>query len=156
MSAMLALVLAGNLLTLFIGWELTSIMSFLLIGFNHERADARRGALQALMVTGTGGLALLVGLVLMGTAAGSMELSQVIANDTLRESPWYTAFTVLILLGCFTKSAQWPFHFWLPGAMSAPTPASAYLHSATMVKAGIYLLFRLYPALAIPRCGRTV
>jgi NADH:ubiquinone oxidoreductase subunit 5 (subunit L)/multisubunit Na+/H+ antiporter MnhA subunit len=147
MSAMLVVVLAGNLLTLFIGWELTSVISFLLIGFNRDSDEARSGALQALIVTGMGGLALLVGIALLGTAAGSMELSTVIANTTLRESPWYTAFTLLILIGCFTKSAQWPFHFWLPGAMSAPTPASAYLHSATMVKAGIYLLLRLYPAL---------
>ncbi len=147
MSAMLVLVLAGNLLTLFIGWELTSIISFLLIGFNRDSEEARAGALRALIVTGGGGLALLVGLVLLGTASGSMELSQVISNTQLRESPFYTAFTVLILIGCFAKSAQFPFHFWLPGAMSAPTPASAYLHSATMVKAGIYLLLRLYPVL---------
>jgi len=147
MTAMLIVVFSGNLLTLFIGWELTSIISFLLIGFNRDSEEARSGALQALIITGMGGLALLVGVSLLGTTAGSMELSEVIANTTLRESPWYTAFTVLILVGCFTKSAQWPFHFWLPGAMSAPTPASAYLHSATMVKAGIYLLLRLYPAL---------
>ena len=147
MSAMLALVLAGNVLTLFIAWELTSILSFLLISFHGERAEARSGALQALMITAGGGLALLVGLVLLGTASGSMELSQIIANANLRESPLYSAFTVLILLGCFSKSAQFPFHFWLPGAMSAPTPASAYLHSATMVKAGIYLLMRLSSAL---------
>ena len=147
MSAMLVVVLAGNLLTLFIGWELTSIISFLLIAFDPDSEEARKGALQALIITGGGGLALLVGLVLLGTAAGSMELPQIIANSSVRESPWYTAFTVLILAGCFTKSAQWPFHFWLPSAMSAPTPASAYLHSATMVKAGIYLLLRLYPVL---------
>lgn len=147
MSAMLVVVLSGNLLMLFIGWELTSILSFLLISFNRESDEARKGAVQAVMVTGAGGLALLVGLVLLGTAAGSMEISQILAGTTLHESPWLTAMTVLILVGCFTKSAQWPFHFWLPGAMSAPTPASAYLHSATMVKAGIYLLIRLYPAL---------
>ncbi len=146
-SAMLLLVLAGNLLTLFIGWELTSIISFLLIGFNRDSAEARSGALQALIITGGGGLALLVGLVLLGTASGSMELPQVLTNTHLQASPWYSAFTGLIMLACFTKSAQWPFHFWLPGAMSAPTPASAYLHSATMVKAGIYLLLRLYPVL---------
>jgi multicomponent Na+:H+ antiporter subunit A len=148
MSAMLVVVLAGNLLTLFIGWELTSVISFLLIAFDRDSEQARKGALQALIITGGGGLALLIGLVLLGTAAGSMELSQIIANNSLRESPWYTAFTVLILAGCFTKSAQWPFHFWLPSAMSAPTPASAYLHSATMVKAGIYVLLRLYPVLS--------
>ncbi|MCC6892688.1 MAG: DUF4040 domain-containing protein [Anaerolineae bacterium] len=147
MSAMLVVVMAGNVLTLFIGWELTSIISFLLVSFNGEGEDARKGALQALIITGGGGLALLVGLVMLGTAAGSMQLDQIIASTTLRESPLYTAFTILIFVGCFTKSAQWPFHFWLPGAMSAPTPASAYLHSATMVKAGIYLLLRLSPAL---------
>jgi NADH:ubiquinone oxidoreductase subunit 5 (subunit L)/multisubunit Na+/H+ antiporter MnhA subunit/multisubunit Na+/H+ antiporter MnhB subunit len=147
MSAMLAVVLAGNVLTLFIAWELTSVLSFLLIGFYGARDDARNGALQALIITGGGGLALLVGLVLLGTAAGSMELSQIIANTSLRDNPLYSAFTVLILLGCFSKSAQFPLHFWLPGAMSAPTPASAYLHSATMVKAGIYLMLRLSPAL---------
>jgi NADH:ubiquinone oxidoreductase subunit 5 (subunit L)/multisubunit Na+/H+ antiporter MnhA subunit/multisubunit Na+/H+ antiporter MnhB subunit len=147
MSAMLAVVLAGNVLTLFIAWELTSVLSFLLIGFYGTRDEARSGALQALIITAGGGLALLVGLVLMGTAAGSMELSQIIANTSLRESPLYSAFTVLILIGCFSKSAQFPLHFWLPGAMSAPTPASAYLHSATMVKAGIYLMLRLSPAL---------
>ncbi|HEX2906379.1 MAG TPA: proton-conducting transporter membrane subunit [Phototrophicaceae bacterium] len=148
MSAMLVVVLAGNLLTLFIGWELTSVISFLLIGFNRDSDAARRGALQALIVTGAGGLALLVGLVLLGTAAGTMEISQLLASGELHNHPWYTAFTILILVGCFTKSAQWPFHFWLPGAMNAPTPASAYLHSATMVKAGIYLLLRLAPVLS--------
>jgi NADH:ubiquinone oxidoreductase subunit 5 (subunit L)/multisubunit Na+/H+ antiporter MnhA subunit len=147
MSAMLALVLAGNVLTLFIAWELTSILSFLLIGFQGEREDARRGALQALIITAGGGLSLLVGLVLLGTAAGSMQISQILSQTALHDHPWYSAFTILILIGCFTKSAQFPFHFWLPGAMSAPTPASAYLHSATMVKAGIYLLLRLAPAL---------
>ena len=147
MGAMLALVLAGNVLTLFIAWELTSVLSFLLISFYGTRTEARSGALQALMITGGGGLALFVGLVLMGTASGSMELSQIIANTALRDHPWYGAFTILILVGCFSKSAQFPFHFWLPGAMSAPAPASAYLHSATMVKAGVYLLLRLAPAL---------
>lgn len=147
MSAMLAVVLAGNVLTLFIAWELTSVLSFLLIGFYGERETARSGALQALIITAGGGLALLVGLVLLGMAADSMELSEILANSTLRDNPWYSAFTVLILIGCFSKSAQFPLHFWLPGAMNAPTPASAYLHSATMVKAGIYLLLRLSPAL---------
>lgn len=147
MSAMLIVVMAGNVLTLFIGWELTSIISFLLVSFNRDSEAARKGALQALMITGGGGLALLVGLVMIGTAAGSMELSQIITSPTLRENPLYTAYTILIFLACFTKSAQFPFHFWLPGAMSAPTPASAYLHSATMVKAGIYLLLRLSPAM---------
>ena len=147
MSAMLVLVLAGNVLTLFIAWELTSVLSFLLIGFYGEREAARSGALQALIITAGGGLALLIGLVLMGTVSGSTELSQIIAHASLRDHPWYSAFTVLILIGCFSKSAQFPLHFWLPGAMSAPTPASAYLHSATMVKAGIYLMLRLSPTL---------
>ncbi len=147
MSAMLALVLAGNVLTLFIAWELTSILSFCLIGFHGTREDARKGALQALIITAGGGLALLVGLILLGTASGSMQISQILSSPSLQTHPWYSAFTLLILIGCFSKSAQFPFHFWLPGAMSAPTPASAYLHSATMVKAGIYLLLRLSPAL---------
>lgn len=156
MGAMLALVFSGNILTLFIAWELTSILSFLLIGFNGQQEAARKGALQALMITGAGGLALLVGLVLLGTAAGSSEFSQILSSEALREHPWYTGFTVLILLGCFTKSAQFPFHFWLPGAMSAPTPASAYLHSATMVKAGVYLLLRLSPVLGDTNFWQTV
>jgi multicomponent K+:H+ antiporter subunit A len=147
-SSMLALVTAGNLITLFVAWELTSIMSFLLIGFKGNDAEARSGSLQALVITGAGGLALFGGLLLLGSAAGSMELSQVLANgDFLHNHPWYTVITILVMLGAFSKSAQFPLHFWLPGAMSAPTPASAYLHSATMVKAGIYLLLRLYPVL---------
>jgi NADH:ubiquinone oxidoreductase subunit 5 (subunit L)/multisubunit Na+/H+ antiporter MnhA subunit/multisubunit Na+/H+ antiporter MnhB subunit len=147
-GSMLALVLAGNVLTLFIAWELTSITSFLLIGFYGKSEAARRGASQALMITGGGGLALLVGLLLMGSASVSLELADLLANgELLRAHPWYTAFVILILIGCFSKSAQFPLHFWLPGAMSAPTPASAFLHSATMVKAGIYLLARLSPIL---------
>ncbi|MBE2268271.1 MAG: DUF4040 domain-containing protein, partial [Anaerolinea sp.] len=148
MSAMLALVLAGNVLTLFIAWELTSILSFLLISFYQEKDGARNGALQALIITGGGGLALLIGLLLLGTAAGSTQIADILGSEALRDHPYYVAFTVLILIGCFSKSAQFPFHFWLPGAMSAPTPASAYLHSATMVKAGIYLLLRLSPVLS--------
>jgi multicomponent Na+:H+ antiporter subunit A len=146
MVAMLGLVTAGNLITLFLFWELTSITSYLLIGYKHKSADARDAALQALLVTGGGGLALLAGLLLMGMAAGSFELSAILASD-LQAHPLYGGMVVLILAGAFTKSAQFPFHFWLPGAMSAPTPASAYLHSATMVKAGVYLLARLTPAL---------
>jgi len=147
-GSMLALVLAGNVLTLFIAWEATSIISFLLIGFYGGDSAARRGASQALMITGGGGLALLVGLLLMGGAGGSLQIADLLANgDVLRAHPWYTAMVILILIGCFSKSAQFPLHFWLPGAMSAPTPASAFLHSATMVKAGIYLLARLSPAL---------
>jgi multicomponent Na+:H+ antiporter subunit A len=147
MGAMLGVVLADNVLTLFVFWELTSVASYLLIGLDHQREKARKAALQALVVTGVGGLALLVGLVLLGRAAGSMELTRIIATDGLADSPLYPAILVLVLLGCFTKSAQLPFHFWLPSAMEAPTPVSAYLHSSTMVKAGIYLLARLNPAL---------
>jgi NADH:ubiquinone oxidoreductase subunit 5 (subunit L)/multisubunit Na+/H+ antiporter MnhA subunit len=147
MSAMLGVVLAGNVLTLFCAWELTSITSFFLIGFKGKKdPDARSSALRALTVTGAGGLALLGGLSLMGAAAGSFTLSDILATD-LQAHPWYVAMTVLVLLGAFTKSAQVPFHFWLPGAMAAPSPASAYLHAATMVKAGVYLVLRLYPPL---------
>lgn len=146
-GAMLGVVFSGNLITLFIAWELTSITSFLLIGFKGAKSpDARYGAMQALLVTGAGGLALIVGLVLMGVAGGSFELQTLITMN-LADHPWYTGMTILIMLGAFTKSAQYPFHFWLPGAMAAPSPASAFLHSATMVKAGVYLLARLYPTL---------
>jgi NADH:ubiquinone oxidoreductase subunit 5 (subunit L)/multisubunit Na+/H+ antiporter MnhA subunit/multisubunit Na+/H+ antiporter MnhB subunit len=147
-GAMLALVTAGNVLTLFIAWELTSIISFLLIGFKGKDPDARHGALQALMITGGGGLALLVGLLLMGGAAGGYAMAQLLTSgDMLRVHPWYVAIAVLLMIGAFSKSAQFPLHFWLPQAMTAPTPASAFLHSATMVKAGIYLLARFAPVL---------
>lgn len=146
-GAMLWLVFSGNLITLFIAWELTSIMSFLLIGFKGNKyASAREGAARALVVTAGGGLALLVGLLLLGSAGGSYELNELLALN-LTEHTWYIPMTLLIMLGAFTKSAQFPFHFWLPGAMDAPTPASAFLHSATMVKAGVYLLVRLHPTL---------
>lgn len=145
-GSMLGVVLSGNLILLFVCWELTSIFSFLLIGFDGEKPEARSGAAQALVITGGGGLALLIGLILMGAAGGSFDLAQIL-NAPLRDHPYYSAITVLILIGCFTKSAQVPFHFWLPGGMTAPTPASAYLHSATMVKAGVYLLARFYPTL---------
>jgi NADH:ubiquinone oxidoreductase subunit 5 (subunit L)/multisubunit Na+/H+ antiporter MnhA subunit/multisubunit Na+/H+ antiporter MnhB subunit len=145
-GSMLWLVMAGNVLAMFIAWELTSITSFLLISFKSKYEDARGGALQALMITGGGGLALVVGLLLMGAAAGSMEFTDILAAP-LTDHPWYMAMVILIALGAFTKSAQFPFHFWLPGAMKAPSPASAFLHSATMVKAGIYLLARVYPAI---------
>ena len=148
MASMLGLVLADNLLALFVFWELTSLSSYLLIGFDHEREKARAAALQALLVTGGGGLALLVGLLLLGQAGGSLELSTLIGHaGDLRSHPLYVPGLLLVLLGAFTKSAQFPFHFWLPSAMEAPTPVSAYLHSATMVKAGVYLLARLSPAL---------
>ncbi len=149
MAAMLGLVLADNLLLLAICWELTSLASFLLIGHWHDRADARRGARMALLVTGAGGLALLAGVLLLGQMAGSFRLDVVLAaGDRIRADPAYVPMLLLILLAVFTKSAQFPWHFWLPEAMAAPTPVSAYLHSATLVKAGIFLLARLHPALA--------
>jgi len=147
--AMTGVVLADNLLTLFVFWELTSITSYLLIGFNHTEAKSRRNALQALLVTGMGGLALLAGFILIYAVVGSFDLEVVLASgDALRADPLYPAILTLVLLGAFTKSAQVPFHFWLPNAMAAPTPVSAYLHSATMVKAGVFLLARLHPALS--------
>lgn len=149
MVSMLGAVLADDLIVLFVFWELTTITSYLLIGFSHEQAAARRSALQGLLVTGAGGLALLAGLLLMGEAVGSYRISTIVATgDWLRAHPDYPLMLALVLAGAFTKSAQFPFHFWLPNAMAAPTPVSAYLHSATMVKAGIYLLARLHPALA--------
>ena len=148
MGSMLGLVLASNVLTLFIFWELTSITSYLLIGFDHRRKEARAAALQALLVTGLGGLAMLAGLLLMGQVAGTYSITEMLERpEALRSSALAPAITILVLLGCFTKSAQFPFHFWLPGAMEAPTPISAYLHSSTMVKAGIYLMARLNPVL---------
>lgn len=146
MGAMLGLVLADNLITLFVFWELTTVSSFMLIGFNHEDAESRQKAHQGLMVTVIGGLALMTGFIMLGFAAGSYELSDIVQQD-LSTHALYLPMLVLILLGAFTKSAQTPFHFWLPNAMAAPTPVSAYLHSATMVKAGIYLLARLQPTL---------
>lgn len=148
MGAMLGVVLSDNVVTLFVFWELTSLTSYLLVGFESSKAAARRSALQALLITGTGGLALLAGVILLAEAGGSWEMSELArAAEVIRQSPLYVPALVLVLLGCFTKSAQWPFHSWLPGAMAAPTPVSAYLHSATMVKAGVYLLARLEPAL---------
>ncbi|NDJ55282.1 MAG: hypothetical protein GYB68_19595, partial [Chloroflexi bacterium] len=157
MSAMLGLVLVGNVLLLFICWELTSILSFLLIGFKGKYEASRAAGMQALVVTGAGGLALLVGLLLLGGAAGSYELRDILAaGDVLRAHPWYPAITILVILGAFTKSAQFPFHFWLPTAKEAPTPASSFLHAATMVKAGVYLLARMYPALGETALWETV
>mgnify|MGYP003133466133 FL=1 len=148
MVSMLGLVLADGLLTLFIFWELTSITSYLLIGFNHTDIEARKSARQGLFVTVAGGLALMAGLVLLGIASGSWSLSEILqSDDDLRQHALYAPMLICLLLGAFTKSAQFPFHFWLPNAMAAPTPVSAYLHSATMVKAGIYLLARLQPEL---------
>jgi multicomponent K+:H+ antiporter subunit A len=149
MGAMLGMVIAGNLLLLMVFWELTSISSFLLIGFWSHRKDARDGARMALVITGGGGLALLGGVLLLGRIVGSYQLDAVLAaGAAIRASALYPWALGLILLGIFTKSAQFPFHFWLPHAMAAPTPVSAYLHSATMVKAGVFLLARLHPALA--------
>jgi multicomponent Na+:H+ antiporter subunit A len=148
MGAMQGLVLSDSFLMLFVFWELTSITSFLLIGFDHKREAARRAALQALLVTGLGGLSLLAGLIVVWNITGVREMSLLLATgDTLRESPFYLLAFILVLGGAFTKSAQFPLHFWLPNAMEAPTPVSAYLHSATMVKAGVYLLMRLNPVM---------
>jgi len=149
MGAMLGIVLAGNLLLLAVFWELTSLASFLLIGYWQHRAEARQGARLALIVTGAGGLCLLGGVLLLGRIAGSFDLDVVLASgETIRAHPAYLPMLLLVLLGAFAKSAQFPLHFWLPQAMAAPTPVSAYLHSATMVKAGVFLLARLHPALA--------
>ena len=149
MSAMVGIVISNNMIQLWMFWELTSISSFLLISFWSHKPDARKGARMALTVTGTGGLALLAGLLLLGNIVGSYDLDTVLASgDLIRAHAAYPIALVLVLLGAFTKSAQFPFHFWLPHAMAAPTPVSAYLHSATMVKAGIFLLCRFYPALA--------
>jgi multicomponent K+:H+ antiporter subunit A len=148
MGAMLGIVLSDSLLLLFVFWELTTITSALLIGLDFGDAKARRGAIQAFLVTGLGGLALLSGIVLLGQIAGTYDLStlaQPEVRDAVLAHPLYLAPLLLLLLGAFTKSAQFPFHFWLPGAMAAPAPISAYLHSATMVKAGVFLMGRLFP-----------
>ena len=148
MAAMLGIVLSDNLLLLVVFWELTSLSSFLLIGYWNHRSDARAGARMSLAITGGGGLAMLGGFVLLGQIAGTFELSQMLDQVAqIQADPRYPAALILILIGCFTKSAQFPFHFWLPQAMSAPTPVSAYLHSATMVKAGLFLLARLTPVI---------
>lgn len=149
MTAMLGVVMAGDLVVLVVFWEATSLVSFLLVGYWNRRADARQGARMALFITGCGGLCLLAGVVLIGQAVGSYDLDVVLrSGDLLRAAPSYPLVLVLVLLAAFTKSAQFPFHFWLPHAMAAPTPVSAFLHSATLVKAGIFLLARLYPSLA--------
>ncbi|MGR6872107.1 monovalent cation/H+ antiporter subunit A [Pseudomonas sp. HK3] len=149
MSAMVGIVISNNLIQLWMFWELTSISSFLLISFWSHKSDARKGARMALTVTGAGGLALLAGLLLIANIVDSYDLDTVLASgDLIRSHAAYPVALVLVLLGAFTKSAQFPFHFWLPHAMAAPTPVSAYLHSATMVKAGIFLMARFYPALA--------
>ena len=148
MASMLGLVWADNLLTLFVFWEGTSVTSYLLIGYSHRSPVARGGARNAFIVTAGGGLALIAGMILLGQQSGTYTISEIVARPGLTELDLYPAILILVLLGAFTKSAQFPFHWWLPGAMAAPTPASAYLHSATMVKAGIYLLARLHPALS--------
>ncbi|OYX73541.1 MAG: cation:proton antiporter [Rhizobiales bacterium 32-66-11] len=148
-GAMVGVVLSDNIIALLVFWELTSLTSFLLIGFWTKRADARQGARMALVVTGGGGLALIAGLLLVAQAAGSYQLTEILVRgEMVRASPLYLPALLLVLVGAFTKSAQFPFHFWLPHAMAAPTPVSAYLHSATMVKAGVFLLARLWPVLA--------
>lgn len=148
-GAMLGIVLSDNILLLLIFWELTSLSSFLLIGYWKHLPEARQGARMALAVTGSGGLAMIAGMLILGEIAGSYKLTDILAaGEAIRASDWYLPALILILLGAFTKSAQFPFHFWLPHAMAAPTPVSAYLHSATMVKAGVFLMARMWPALA--------
>lgn len=148
MSAMLGIVLSDNILLLFIFWELTSISSFFLIGFNNDNSDSRKSAITALSVTGLGGFFLLAGLVLMSQVAGTYSITKLVESSQLIiDHEFYPVILALVVIGAFTKSAQFPFHFWLPGAMKAPTPVSAYLHSATMVKAGIFLLARFTPVL---------
>lgn len=148
MASMLGLVLSSNLLAIYLFWELTSLCSYFLIAFHHQREGARSAALQALLVTAAGGLVLLAGVVMLGSLAGSMEWNVLLERrELIRSDPRYPATVLLVAIACFTKSAQFPFHFWLPRAMQAPTPASAYLHAATMVKAGVFLLLRLAPVL---------
>jgi multicomponent K+:H+ antiporter subunit A len=149
MASMLGIVLSENMLLLVVFWELTSISSFLLIAYKSGETEARIAARMALAVTGGGGLALLAGVLLLGHVVGSFELTDMLAaGEQVHASALYLPILALVLLGAFTKSAQFPFHFWLPNAMAAPTPVSAYLHSATMVKAGVFLLARLYPVLS--------
>ncbi len=149
MGAMSGVVLSGNTIQLVFFWELTSLFSFLLIGYWHHRQDARRGARMALTVTGTGGLCLLAGVLVLEHIVGSYDLDVVLqSGDLVHAHHLYTPMLVLVLLGTLSKSAQFPFHFWLPHAMAAPTPVSSYLHSATMVKAGVFLMARLWPVLS--------
>src|SRR5688500_19193159 len=155
MTAMLGAVLADDLIVLFVFWEATSVLSFLLIGFDADSPHARRSALMALRVTAGGGLALLAAILLIGATLDSYSLSEVVARaPELARSPWILPILAGVLVGAFTKSAQFPFYFWLPNAMQAPTPASAYLHSATMVKLGIYLLARFEPVIGVVPGGR--
>lgn len=148
MGSMLGVVMADDLITLFLFWELTSISSYFLIGYHHEDAQSRASALQALLVTGLGGLAMLAGFLLLGGIAGGTDFPTLLSrSEAIRQHALYAPALLLVLAGAFTKSAQFPFHFWLPNAMAAPSPVSAYLHSATMVKAGVYLMARLSPVL---------
>ena len=149
LGAMLGLVLADSFPALFAFWELTAVASYLLIGYDRTRERARRAALQALLVTGLGGLALMAGGVLLHLVSGTWLMSELTKSPTIRDAVWsYPWVLGFIFVAAFTKSAQVPFHFWLPNAMEAPTPVSAFLHSATMVQAGIYLLSRLSPILS--------
>ncbi|MDR5653277.1 monovalent cation/H+ antiporter subunit A [Ruixingdingia sedimenti] len=148
-GAMVGIVLSDNILVLLVFWELTSLSSFLLIGYWKHLPEGRQGARMALIVTASGGLAMIAGMLILGHVAGSHDLSVILTQaGAIQASEWYLPALLLILLGCFTKSAQFPFHFWLPHAMAAPTPVSAYLHSATMVKAGLFLMARLWPVLS--------
>jgi multicomponent K+:H+ antiporter subunit A len=148
-GAMVGIVLSDNVVVLLVFWELTSLTSFLLIGYWRHLPEARQGARMALIITAGGGLSLIAGMLLLGHIAGSYQLTEILTRGgQIKASPLYVPALLLILGGAFTKSAQFPFHFWLPHAMAAPTPVSAYLHSATMVKAGVFLLARLWPALA--------
>ncbi len=148
-GAMVGIVLSDNILLLLVFWELTSLSSFLLIGYWKHLPEGRQGARMALVVTGTGGLSMIGGMLILGQIVGSYDLSVILqSRDLIQADPLYVPALILILLGCFTKSAQFPFHFWLPHAMAAPTPVSAYLHSATMVKAGIFLMARMWPVLS--------
>ncbi|MFZ0097657.1 MAG: proton-conducting transporter membrane subunit, partial [Gemmobacter sp.] len=148
-GAMVGIVLSDNILLLLVFWELTSLSSFLLIGYWKHLPEGRQGARMALAVTGGGGLAMIAGMLILGHIAGSYDLTTILqSREAIQASPLYLPALILILAGCFTKSAQFPFHFWLPHAMAAPTPVSAYLHSATMVKAGIFLMARMWPVLA--------
>ncbi|MBN2193991.1 MAG: hypothetical protein JW751_14345, partial [Polyangiaceae bacterium] len=145
--AMVGCVTADDLIALFVCWELTSLSSFLLVGFEHASASGRSAARQALLVTAAGGLVLLAGILLLGQAAQTYSIQELLVSaPTWREEPLVEIGLICVFIGAFTKSAQFPFHFWLPNAMAAPTPVSAYLHSATMVKLGVYLLARLHPA----------
>ena len=149
MGSMIGVVISGNLVQLAFFWELTSLFSFLLIGYRHHMAIARDGARMALTITAAGGLCLFAGMLMLGHIVGSYDLDTVLASgDRIRSHALYLPTLILILLGALTKSAQFPFHFWLPHAMAAPTPVSAYLHSATLVKAGVFLLARLWPVMA--------